>query len=241
LAEYLNKSECRCMRQGKTGGPDIVVAYVRVSTDEQKIGPEAQRAAIEAWARGAGARVVAWHEDLGVSGGSELEERRGLIAAMTSLRAHGAGTLVVAKRDRLARDVAVSALIERAVKESGARIVSADGVGNGDGAADAFLRAILDAAAAYERELIRARTRAAMAVKRAKGERSGKIPYGLALAEDGRHLVEDGFEQSVIARVKALRAEGHAVTRIAKALDALGVATRSGRPWHPQQVARILK
>jgi site-specific DNA recombinase len=103
---------------------------------------------------------------------------------MTSLRAHGAGTLVVAKRDRLARDVAVSALIERAVRESGARIVSADGVGNGDGAADAFLRAILDAAAAYERELIRARTRAAMAVKRAKSERSGWCEGALGKSGD---------------------------------------------------------
>jgi hypothetical protein len=52
--------------------------------------------------------------------------------------------------------------------------------------------------------------------------------------------VEDGFEQSVIAQVKALRAQGQAVTRIAKALDALGVRTRSGRPWHPQQIARML-
>ena len=70
MAEYLNKSECRCMRKGKIGDPNVVVAYVRVSTDEQKIGPEAQRAAIEAWARAAGVQVVAWHEDLGVSGGS---------------------------------------------------------------------------------------------------------------------------------------------------------------------------
>jgi DNA invertase Pin-like site-specific DNA recombinase len=241
LAEYLNKSERRGMRKAKPGDPNVVVAYLRVSTDEQKIGPEAQRAAIEAWAAREGARVVAWHEDLGVSGSSEIDERRGLIAAISSLRTHGAGTLVVAKRDRLARDVAVSVLIERAVRESGARVASADGVANGDGAADAFLRAILDAAAAYERELIRARTRAAMAVKRAKGERSGKIPYGLALAQDGRHLVEDAFEQSVIARAKGLRSEGHAVTRIAKALDALGVPTRAGRPWHPQQVARMLR
>jgi len=80
-----------------------------------------------------------------------------------------------------------------------------------------------------------------MAVKRAKGERSGKIPYGLALAEEGHHLVEDGFEQSVIARAKALRAEGHAITRITKALDVLGLRTRTGRPWHPQQIARMLK
>lgn len=229
------------MRKPKPGDPNVVVAYVRVSTDEQKIGPEAQRAAIEAWAEKTGAHVAAWHDDLGVSGGSELEDRRGLIAAVSSLRTHEAGTLVVAKRDRLARDVAVSVLIERAVKVSGARIVSADGVGNGDGAADAFLRAILDAAAAYERELTRARTRAAMAVKREKGERSGKIPYGLALAEDGHHLVEDGFEQAVIGRVRALRREGCAITQITKALDALGLRTRTGRPWHPQQIARMLK
>jgi hypothetical protein len=31
------------------------------------------------------------------------------------------------------------------------------------------------------------------------------------------------------------------VTPLAKALDALGVRTRSGRPWHPQQIARMLK
>ena len=54
------------------------------------------------------------------------------------------------------------------------------------------------------------------------------------------HLVEDGFEQSVIARVKSLRAEGHAMTRIAKVLDAVGVRPRSDRPWHPQQIAWML-
>jgi hypothetical protein len=114
-------------------------------------------------------------------------------------------TLLASLREIQGRvlDLAVSVLIERAVKESGARVVSADGVGNGDGAADAFLRAILDAVAAYERELIRARTRAAMAVKRTKSERSGKIPYGLTLAGEGQHLVSDEFEQSVIARAEA--------------------------------------
>jgi hypothetical protein len=71
---------------------------------------------------------------------------------------------------------------------------------------------------------------------RPHGVKAGRRRRRAEPRQERHHLVEDGFEQSVIARVKALRAEGHAMTRIAKALDA-----RSGRPWHPQQVARIVK
>jgi len=228
------------MRSLKPGDPTLAIAYVRVSTDEQKLGPEAQRATIEAWALQQVIRIHAWHQDLGVSGGSELEERQGLIEAIATLRAERAGVLLIAKRDRLARDVAISVLIERAVKQAGARVVSADGVGNGEGAADAFLRAILDAAAAYERELIRTRTRAAMAVKRTKGERSGKTPYGFSLAANGRQLLPHEHEQAVMQQVQALRAEGLSMPAIAAHLDKLGIQSRTGKPWHPQQIARML-
>jgi hypothetical protein len=54
------------------------------------------------------------------------------VKALGELRALGAGVLVVAKRDRLARDVYVAATIERAVASGGARVVSADGTANGD-------------------------------------------------------------------------------------------------------------
>jgi DNA invertase Pin-like site-specific DNA recombinase len=55
---------------------------LRASTDRQDLSPGAQRAAIERWAAGAGVAVVAWHEDLGVSGGTALEDRPGLLAAL---------------------------------------------------------------------------------------------------------------------------------------------------------------
>jgi hypothetical protein len=77
------------------------VAYLRVSTEDQQLGPEAQRAAIEAWAAREGVQVVAWHLDQGVSGGADVEDRPGLVAA---LRVERAGILLVAKRDRLARE-----------------------------------------------------------------------------------------------------------------------------------------
>ena len=90
-----------------------------------------------------------------------LEDRPGLAAALTALRSVGAGVLAVARRDRLARDVALAAAIDRAVEHAGAKVRSADGAGDGDGPADRLLRGMLDLTAEYERALIRTRTRAA--------------------------------------------------------------------------------
>jgi len=78
-----------------------VVGYLRVSTEEQTLGPEAQRAALEGWCTTNGAELVAVHVDQGISGGADLEKRTGLLAALAALKAHGAGVLLVAKRDRL--------------------------------------------------------------------------------------------------------------------------------------------
>src|ERR1035438_8310294 len=96
----------------KSGSPLIAVAYLRVSKDEQKLGPEAQRAAVEAWAAREGVQVAGWHLDQGVCSVDPLDERPALVAALAALREHGAGLLVVAKRDRIARDPALTAAVE---------------------------------------------------------------------------------------------------------------------------------
>jgi|CZKU01.1.fsa_nt_gi hypothetical protein len=119
-----------------------------------------------------------------------------LRAALAALRTHRAGLLVVARRDRIARDVVLAVQFERDAARAGARLVSAAGEGNGDSPADAFMRVVLDGAAQYEHALIRARTRAALAVKRAHGERIGAVPYGFALGADGRCLVTHEREQA---------------------------------------------
>lgn len=225
-------------RRSRPGNPLTAVAYLRVSTEDQRLGPEAQRAAIEAWATREGVTVVAWHLDAGVSGGADLADRPALVAALGSLRAERAGVLVVAKRDRLARDVAVAATIERATATAGARVVSADGTANGDTPADAFMRAMLDGAAAYERALIRARTKAALAAKRAKGERAGNIPYGYVADETGR-LSPNPAEQAVIAIVRELRASGLILRVIVAELAKRGLVSRAGKPLGLTQVARI--
>ena len=183
--------------------------------------------------------MVSWHVDAGVSGAADLADRPALAAALGALRALGAGLLVVAKRDRLARDVYFAAAIDRAVASSGSRVVSADGTANGDTPADAFMRTILDAAAQYERALIRSRTKAALAAKRAKGERTGTVPYGFAADECGR-LVECAAEQAVIAQVRALRDAGLTFRGIVAELARVGVVGRTGRALDVRQVHNLL-
>ena len=227
-------------KRAKAGNPRKSVAYIRVSTEDQKLGPEAQRAAIESGAGREGVEVVAWHVDH-ASGAASIEERPGLLAALAGLRSHGAGLLLVAKRDRLARDVVVASMIEKAAISAGARVLSIDGVGNGDSPADAFMRTILDGAAAYERALIRARTKAALAVKKARGEKlGGRAPFGFKLASDGVHLEHEPHEQGVITRALELRRAGLRVSDIVRALANEGVRSRVGKPLIRTQVVNLL-
>lgn len=231
------------MKRRNTVNRNLAVAYLRVSTEDQQLGPEAQRAAIERWAATAGVTVVAWHVDHGVSGGAELDKRPALQLALDALEQSAAGALVVAKRDRLARDVVLAALIERLVGKSGARVVSAAGEG-GDDANDPssmLMRRIVDAFAEYERALIRARTRAALAVKKKRGERAGNVPFGYKLMANAVSLERDEREQLVIAHALELRASGASVRGVVMQLKAAGVVGRSGRPLCKAAVENILR
>jgi site-specific DNA recombinase len=225
----------------RTGDAKAAVGYLRVSTDEQNLGPEAQRAAILAWALRNGVTVVAWCSDHGVSGGAPIEKRAGLLEAIDALAEHKAGLMIVAKRDRLARDVVASAMIERLADRNGARIVSAAGEGtDADDPSSMLMRRMVDAFAEYERAIIKARTRSALAVKKGRGERVGTVPYGFALAADGSSLVRHEGEQAVMASVLDARARGLSLRDIVAELAAAGLVSRSGKAFGKTQVERML-
>ena len=219
---------------------NTAVAYIRVSTDRQELGPEAQRAAIEAWASREGVTVVAWHVEAGVSGAAAIADRPELVAALASLTVHRAGVLVVAKRDRLARDVMAAAMLERMALDAGARIVSAAGEGTDSNDPSArLMRTLVDAFAEYERAMIAARTRAALKAKRARGERAGTVPYGFTSDAAGR-LSPCPAERAVIAQVHALRAAGVTLRGIVAELARAGVVGRTGNALAMAQVQNIL-
>ncbi|MGA7120466.1 MAG: recombinase family protein [Polyangiaceae bacterium] len=166
--------------------------------------------------------------------------RWALRAALDALGMHGAGVLVVARRDRIARDVVLAGEIERDVARAGARLMSATGEGNGDSPADAFVRTVIDGAAPYERALTRARTRASLAAKRARRELVGAVPYGFALGGDGVHPVAARQEQATISRARGLRAKALSLRAVAAKLASEGRVSRRGRGFLPAQIARTL-
>jgi DNA invertase Pin-like site-specific DNA recombinase len=228
-------------RKRKTLNPQQCVGYLRVSTEDQNLGPDAQRAALERWASANGCELGAVFVDHGVSGAAALDKRPALMDAIDAMRDTGAGVLLVAKRDRLARDLVVAGMVERLVERAGGRIVSADGAGNGDGPEAALMRGIMDVFAQYERAVIRTRTRAALKVKRERGEKTGgRVPFGFSLDADGVHLVENEAEQGIIEIVVDLRRDGLSIRAIAERLNDDGVPARGTR-WHRTTVDRLLK
>jgi DNA invertase Pin-like site-specific DNA recombinase len=217
------------------------VAYIRVSTDQQDLGPDAQRAAVVAWAERGGHEVVAWFEDRGLSGADGLEDRPGLAGALRALREVGATCLVAAKRDRIARDTLVALTVEASAQRAGAVVRTADGMSDMTGAAGKMARGMLDLFAAYERDVIAERTAAALAVKAARGERVGTCPFGWRVAGDGVRLEPEPGEQAVVEAVRRLRSEGVRVVDIVARLEEMGVRGRTGRPLGRTQVSRLVR
>jgi site-specific DNA recombinase len=216
------------------------IGYIRVSTSEQENGPDAQRAALVRWCESNGAELVAVFEDRGISGAAEIDKRPGLLSALSALREHKADCLLVAKRDRLARDMLVNAMIERLVERDKARVVSADGVGNGSGPEAEMLRGIMAVFAQYERAIIRARTKAALDAKKAKGERIGQVPYGWSLGADGVHLVPDEVEQEIIRAARELKKAGVSLRAVGAHLASKGLLPRCGKTWHAKTVRGLI-
>jgi DNA invertase Pin-like site-specific DNA recombinase len=225
------------MRRTKLRTNATVIAYLRVSTEEQHLGPEAQRAAIEEWAARSGKTVAEVHADQGVSGAAPLDKRPGLGAALEAVRRTKASALVVAKLDRLARDATLAGLLDAEIRRLGAKLVSADGVGQAEGAEGELIKGIMNQFAAYERALIKARTSAALRAKRRRGENPGQVPYGFVLAADGVRLIELEREQVVIRYIIELRGSGLSFRAIVDRLNAEGVPARpKNRKGAPQGV-----
>lgn len=214
------------------------VAYLRVSTDDQHLGVTAQLSAIQRYASGRGIEIVSVQEDHGVSGGAPLDKCPGLLSALRELAAHGAGTLLVAKRDRLARDVVKAAMVEQLASRAGAVVVSAAGEGEGTDPASMLMKNLVDAFAQYERALIGARTKAALAVKKSKGQRVGGIPWGYD-AKDGQ-LVSNDEERQLIERCRTMKNAGMKLREIAAELNEQGVQLR-GKPLYEVKIHRLLR
>jgi len=208
------------------------IAYYRVSTDRQGIsglGLDAQREAVRQYLAAGGWPPFAEFTEVETGKGSNaLDRRPQLQAAIAACKAHKA-TLVIAKLDRLARNIHfISGLMER-----GINFVAADMP-----AADKTMLQIYAVMAEAEGDRISARTKAALAASKARGKRLGT--YGATLAKQNR--------EAAVARAKGLagtilplRAQGMGYGRLAVELNSRGIPSPGGAKWHPTSVAKLCR
>jgi DNA invertase Pin-like site-specific DNA recombinase len=223
----------------RRGNAKLAVAYVRVSTDtdRQALGAEAQRQAIERWAEGTGTTICEWFVEE-VSGGAPLDKRPLLLQAIATVATLGAGSLVVQRLDRYSRDPLTAALAEAELRKHGASLVCADGAGSGDSPTDELIRGILLAVARFEKALIRSRIKAALAVKRSRGERIGAAPYGTKA--EGKSLAIHSEEVATIRRLRELRSLGLTLRALIDQATAEGIRNRAGKPFTLAAVHKLV-
>ncbi len=212
------------------------VAYYRVSTDKQGksgLGLDAQRQTVKGYLND-GKLIAEFTEVETGKGRNALRRRPQLSAALETCKKHKA-TLVIAKLDRLARNVAfISSLME-----SGVEFVAADMPH-----ANRLTVHILAAVAEHEREMISERTKAALAAAKKRGVKLGcPVPdRGSAVGVKVRREQADQFAANTRPIIDSIRNSGVSSLRgIAGALNARGVQAPRGGEWHATAVARVLE
>lgn len=214
------------------------VSYLRVSTERQGasgLGLEAQRAALQAHVAGRGELVA---EFLEIESGKN-NARPELQRALQEAKRKGA-VLVIAKLDRLARNVAFIA----SLLESGADIEAADLPG-----ANKFLLHIMAAVAEQEASAISARTKAALQAAKARGVALGSanpvVRDALQAAQpraiEARKAKADAHAATVRPILEDYQRKGMSLRAMAEELNRRGMPTARGGDWHAATVRNALQ
>lgn len=205
------------------------VAYYRVSTVKQGqsgLGLEAQKAAVEGYLESRGGDMAG--EFVEVESGKR--KNRPQLNAALALCKKVKGTLVIAKLDRLARNLhLISGLMESRI----------DFVAVDNPNANRLTVHILAAVAEEEARAISSRTKAALASAKARG---------VILGRNGAKLGQENRAKAIVAAaalcdtIAKLKADGvSSVREIALRLNVLQIPTAQGKRWHPTSVHRLIK
>ena len=148
--------------------------------------------------------------------------------------------VIVAKLDRLTRSVRdLGELLERFERRNVSLVSVAESLDTGTAAGRLVLN-VMASVSQWEREVIGERTREALAHKKAQGQRIGTVPFGYALGDDGRTLVQRPEEQATVILLREYRAAGFSLRAIATELNRRGLRTRSGVAWRHEYVRNLL-
>lgn len=207
-----------------------VIAYVRVSTDQQcgddRFGLDAQREMISVYCRKNSMNVVQWVTDEGESGAKDNRPGfdRILYGDITNPPYEA---VVVAKTDRVSRDIEMYFHYSYVLRLKNIELISVQEDFGENKIFASILRSFIIASAQAERDAITKRTSGGRAVKSAKGGYSGgRSPMGYKVF--GGQLVINEEEAPLVRRIFELREQGKSMQAISDQVNSEGFKGRKG-------------
>jgi len=239
------RARTKVLQETKAARAPRAVGYLRVSTEEQAAtghGLDTQEKAVRAFAESQGYELVEVLTDAGVSGATKPAERPAFGQVVALAEAGALDVLLVAKIDRLSRDIrhamtTVSDLAEQ--HEVAFRSVTESVIDTSNPMGRTFF-AIFAGMAENERFVIRDRTAGGRLAKAGKGGfAGGKAPYGYEKdLQGGLRVVED--QAKVVRRIYRERRQRRTLQAIADGLNADRIPSPSGGAWQVSSVSYLL-
>lgn len=221
------------------------LGYVRVSTENQNgsdtYGLETQRAAIAKYCQDNELELVQVFEDPALSGSLEALKRPGLRALLEAVRE--GDKVIVARLDRIARDLYLSLWIEKEIRKADAELISISEPYRWNDPTQKLLLNIIMSFAEFEKSLITSRLSSGRKTKaRQGGYAGGKAPIGYTAERGDKALTVDEDKAGTVKRVFELRDAFPYATllKIANILNVEGHTTKEGKQFRTTQVRRIL-
>lgn len=211
------------------------VGYMRTSSatnvGEDKDSELRQRAAIEAYARGAGYEIAEgdYFYDPAVRGDDRLEARPGFAAMLERLAGNGVRVIIVEDASRFARDLIVQLTGHDHLKKLGITLIAANAPTHflEETPTAVLIRQVLGAIAQFEKACLVAKLRSARDRKKSK---NGKCEGRKSHAE---------MDPEMVARAKALHV-GRSLREVAAALAEDGYLSSAGKPFTAMVISRMV-
>lgn len=219
------------------------IAYYRVSTQKQGasgLGLEAQQEAVARYLSGSALELTGEFVETETGKGADaLVKRPQLRAALEACRKSGA-KLLIAKLDRLARNVHFITGLMEAAKGNGRNAVKFVACDMPE--ANDLTIHIMAAFAEHEAKRISERTKDALRAAKARGKRLGVAgAANLRPNIQMRQADADSFAQKLHGQLEGFRLRGLSQRQMLAELNSLGIRTVKGNNWSLIQLQRVIK
>ena len=227
--------------------------YTRVSTETQSekgYGLDAQREAIEKYARAQGFELTSIYTDAGISGNLKddaeddaINKRQGLIELLAALQ--DGDTVIVLNTSRLWRSDMTKAIVRRELIKRNAKVISIEqpryDLYSKD-PNDYLINAIMEALDVYERMSISLKLARGRTVKAKTGAKpAGVCPYGYEYAADKKSVIVNDAEAQLVRFMFTEGQKGRSLAQIQEALNDKQILTRQGKEWSKGSIRAILR